>query len=190
MESKNFSIVHRLLHWSIALAILVLVVTALLRMTWFDKHGVGQIIQDNLQLMNISLDNEHADVIAKRIAKPMWDWHIYTGYALIGLYILRMIHLFANGMQFPNPFDKSNTLKQKAQGVTYIVFYILLGITTLTGFLLLFGPTRFRYTSEIIHDQSIYYCLAFIVMHFGGIIVTELFLTRGVASKMIHGVEE
>jgi len=187
MESKTFNATHRLLHWSIALSIIILLGTALLHITWLGRDNLAKIIQENLLLCGSQVTLGDASIIAKRIAQPMWEWHFYAGYALVGLYVLRLIHLAVYGMLFPNPFHKENTLKQKAQGVTYILFYILLGVTTLTGALMLWGPTEWRWTSQIIHYQSHYYCLVFILMHFGGITVTELFMEKGVASKMIHG---
>lgn len=187
MESKHFNITHRILHWGIALAIIVLLGTALLHITWFGRENIARIIQENLQLFGIKISMGDAEVIAKRIAQPMWDWHYYTGYVLIGLYLLRLIHLGYYGMLFPNPFKKGYTFKERVQGTTYLVFYTLLGVTTITGALMVWGPTSIRWTSQIIHFQSHYYALVFIMMHFGGIVVTELFMEKGVASKMIHG---
>jgi cytochrome b561 len=187
MESKSFNATHRLLHWSIALAIIVLLGTALLHIYWFGRDNVAKIIQENLLLCGTQISIEDAGIVAKRIAQPMWDWHFYAGYALIGLYALRLIHLAVYGILFPSPFNKKNTPKQRAQGATYILFYVLLGITTLTGVHMLWGPTNLRQIAEVIHYQSHYYTLVFIMMHFGGIAVTELFMEKGVASKMIHG---
>ncbi len=186
-DSKTYDVLHRLLHWSIALCILVLLGTALLHITWFGNDHLARIIQDNLSLLGSQVSYGDATIIAKRIAQPMWDWHYYAGYVLVGLYILRLIHLSIYKMQFPSPFDKKNTLKKRFQGSIYILFYVLVGITTVTGALMIWGPTSWRWTSQIIHYQSHYYAMAFIVLHFGGITVTELFMEKGVASKMIHG---
>jgi len=187
MESKGFNITHRLLHWSIALCIVVLLGTALLHITWFGNNNLAKIILENLLLFGSQITPGDASIIAKRIAEPMWQWHFYAGYALVGLYILRLVHLSIYGVQFPSPFNKKNTLKQRFQGCIYVLFYLLLGITTLTGALMLWGPTSWRWTSQIIHYQSHYYAMVFILLHFGGITVTELFMEKGVASKMIHG---
>lgn len=187
MESRNFNVTHRLLHWSIALCIVVLVFTALVHISWLNKTTITQILNENLHLYGDRVSEADAAIIAKRIVEPMWNWHFYMGYALIALYFLRMVHFMVYGIQFPNPLDKSNTLKQRAQGAVYILFYVLLGITTVSGILMLWGPTQFRYTSQIIHYQSHYYAIAFVFIHFAGIVFTELTMERGVASKMIHG---
>ena len=187
MESKNFNITHRLYHWGIALCIIILTGTALLHISWFGRDNLAKIIMENILLLGGQITAGDASILAKRISEPMWQWHFYTGYFLIGLYILRLIHLTIYGMQFPSPFDKKNTLKQRFQGSLYILFYSLVGITIITGALMLWGPTNWRWISQLIHYQSHYYAIAFVFLHFGGIIVTELFMERGVASKMIHG---
>lgn len=187
MESKSYNVTHRLLHWSIGLSIIVLIGTALLHISWFGRDNLAKIIVENFLLVGGQISVGDASIIAKRIAEPMWQWHFYAGYALLGLYVLRIVHLSFYGMQFPSPFDNKNTLKQRFQGSIYILFYTLLGITTLTGALMLWGPTSWRWTSQIIHYQSHYYAMVFIILHFGGITVTELFMEKGVASKMIHG---
>ena len=188
MEPKSFNTIHRLLHWNIALCIIVLSGTALFHSTWLGREHLAKIIQENLLLLcGIQLSFGDASIIAKRIAQPMWEWHFYAGYALMGLYILRLIHLAVYGIFFPNPFNRNTTLKQKVQGITYFLFYLLLGIAILTGTLMIWGPTAWRWTSQIIHYQSNYYVLGFILMHFCGIIFTENFIEKGIASKMIHG---
>lgn len=187
MEQKHFNTTHRLLHWGIALAIIILLGTALLHITWFAREYVARIIQENLLLFGIQISIGDAEIIAKRIAQPMWDWHFYAGYTLTALYVFRLLHLSFFGILFPNPLNNKNTLKQRMQGATYILFYTLLGVTIMTGTLMIWGPTAYRYTSQLIHFQSHYYTVAFILMHFGGIAATELFIEKGIASKMIHG---
>ena len=115
MESKNFNITHRLYHWGIALCIIILTGTALLHISWFGRDNLAKIIMENILLLGGQITAGDASILAKRISEPMWQWHFYTGYFLIGLYILRLIHLTIYGMQFPSPFDKKNTLKQRFQ---------------------------------------------------------------------------
>ena len=123
MELKSFNVTHRLLHWNIAICIIILLVTALLHITWFGRDNLVKIIQENLLLLcGIQLSLGDASIIAKRIAQPMWEWHFYAGYALMFFYILRFIHLTIYGMFYPNPFKINTPLKQKVQGFTYLLF--------------------------------------------------------------------
>lgn len=187
IEPKEFNLTHRLLHWCIAFAFLFLMLTVFLRLTWLEKNNVATLLQDNLKALNINLNHDDAIKIAKQIRKPMWDWHIYTGYFLIALYALRMINLFKLGITFPNPFAKNSTLKQKIQGWSYIIFYFLMGISLLTGFLIVKGPENWGDFLEDIHVQSIYYSILFIIMHITGLVLAELSNQKGIISKMIHG---
>jgi cytochrome b561 len=187
LENKNFSFTHRLLHWLIAFSILFMMLTVFLRLTWLEKNNVAAILQDNLKALNISLNHDDAIKIAKQIRKPMWDWHIYTGYFLIGLYVLRLINLYFSGIKFPNPFHRASNLKQKIQGWTYIIFYFLMGISLITGFFIVNGSPDYKDFLESIHVQSIYYVVLFIIMHMAGLVISELSNGKGIVSKMIYG---
>ena len=187
LENKNFSLAHRLLHWLIAFAILFLMLTVFLRLTWLEKNNVAAILQENLKALNISLNQEDAIKIAKKIRKPMWDWHIYSGYFLIGLYVLRLINLYFSGIVFPNPFKRTRSLKQKIQGWTYIIFYFLMGISLITGFFIVNGSPDYKDILETIHVQSIYYVVLFIIMHMAGLVISELSNEKGIIAKMIYG---
>ena len=187
MESKDFNVTHRLYHWGIALCIIILTGTALLHISWLGNDNLAKIIMENIVLLGGQISAGDASILAKRLAEPMWQWHIYTGYVLVGLYALRLIHLGIYGMQFPNPFSSKFTLKQRFQGFIYLYFYLSVGVTIVTGILMLWGPTEWRWASQLLHYKSHYYAVAFVFLHFGGITVTELFMERGVASKMIHG---
>jgi len=187
LENKNFSLTHRLLHWLIAFAILFLMFTVFLRLTWMEKNSVAAILQDNLKALNISINQDDAIKIAKQIRKPMWDWHIYTGYFLIGLYVLRLINLYFWGIIFPNPFHRASNLKQKIQGWTSIIFYFLLSISLITGFFIVNGSPEYKDILETIHVQSIYYVVLFIILHFTGLVLAEYSNEKGIISRMIHG---
>lgn len=185
--SKKFNLTHRILHWSIAITLLFLMLTVFLRLTWLEKNNVAALLQENLKLLQINITQEDAIKIAKKIRKPMWDWHIYSGYLLIALYLLRMFSIFKAGVVFPNPFSKHQSSKQKLQGWTYVIFYFLMGISLLTGILIVKGPENWKEVLESIHVQSIYYVVLFIIMHLTGIVIAEITDQKGIVSKMIHG---
>ena len=91
------------MHWAIALCILFMLFTIFLRLTWLNKVNVSQILGDELSQREINLSSEELTKIAKKIRKPMWAWHVYIGYVLIGLYALRLILPFFGEMKFVNP---------------------------------------------------------------------------------------
>ena len=137
METRNYSKIFRILHWSIAIAFLLLLLTIFLRKTWMEKSHVAEIIQTYLTENNYeTLPQDDAIVLAKKIRKPMWDWHIYLGYVLVGLYCIRLALPFFGEMKFTSPFQKDLDTKTKFQYWTYLIFYVFTGISLITGLII------------------------------------------------------
>ena len=187
MKNKNYSIIFRLLHWTIAICIFMIFITIFLRDTWMNKHHVAGIIQDYLATTNQTLAYDDIIVLAKQIRRPMWNWHIYIGYILVGLVGLRFsIHAF--GIEkFKNPLDKNISHKKKFQYGIYVVFYSFLAISLVTGLIIEFGPKTMKKPMEEIHIISIYYLIAYIIVHIGGVLIAEFTNEQGIVSKMISG---
>ncbi len=189
-NNYKFPFLHRFLHWSIAITILFILLTVFLRLEWMSKENVGEIIFKDLQQKNITISQAEAQSIAKDIRKPMFNWHIYLGYVLIGLYIIRVLYLFIKGIKFHSPLSGNSTFKQKFQAVIYILFYIILGITLLSGFLIVNGPKDYKGFLEEIHAPALYFMLGFTILHFIGIFIGEKTTEKGVVSAMISGEKE
>ena len=184
---KKFPRIHRLLHWAIAFSMLFLLLTIFLRLNWMNKNNIADILVKELGERDIALDGEEAVKIGKAIRKPMWNWHIYIGYVLTGLYILRLIYMMIAGPQFKSPFNKLSNIREKFESWVYIVFYILLAITLITGLLIVLGPKEYKHTLETVHVQALYWLLAFIFIHLAGILIAEFGHMKGIVSKMING---
>jgi len=93
-----YPLVHRLLHWGFAFGMLLILLTVLLRLGWMEKHHMAQILMDAPQLANAQLSESDAVKIAKSIRNVMFDWHLYAGYFLTVLLVLRFAHMKANGL--------------------------------------------------------------------------------------------
>ena len=116
METRNYSKVYRILHWLIAFTFLLLLLTIFLRKTWMEKNHVAGIIQAFLADNGYAaLSEDDAIVLAKKIRKPMWNWHIYFGYVLTGLYCIRLAVPFFGEMKFASPFKAGLVAKTKFQ---------------------------------------------------------------------------
>lgn len=187
MEKTRYSKIYRILHWAIAVTFLLLLITIFLRLTWMNKNNVAAIIQDFLNDTDQTLSQDQLIVLAKKIRKPMWIWHIYLGYVLTGLFSLRfMLPLFGQ-MKFQNPFAKNLTFKEKFQKWVYIVFYICVAISLITGLVIEFGAENLKETMEEIHVLSIYYLIGFIVIHLGGVLMAEFTNQKGIISRIVSG---
>jgi cytochrome b561 len=191
MQPRNYSKIFRVLHWSIAITFLLLLLTIFLRKNWMEKNHVAEIIQSYLTENNYeTLPQDDAIVLAKKIRKPMWVWHIYFGYVLVGLYCIRLALPFFGEMKFTSPFQKELDTKTKFQYWTYLIFYIFTGVSLITGLIIEWGPKSYKKPMEEIHELSIYYLLAFIVIHFSGVLMAELGNQKGIISRVISGTKK
>ncbi len=186
-KANKFSLTHRLLHWGIAFGMLFMLLTILLRLGWMNKVHVADIILENTDPTKVRLTEDEAIVLAKKIRKPMWEWHVYAGYLLTGLYVLRLIYMVVSGRRFSAPRQKGLDLKEKMQAWAYTIFYVLMGASLATGLLIEFGPEAWHEFMEDVHAYGIWYLVAFIVLHLGGIVLYELGANTGIVSKMIGG---
>lgn len=175
------------MHWAIAFCMLFMMLTVFLRLTWMNKNNVSDIIQEFLSSNDQSMPVDDSVVLAKKIRKPMFVWHIYIGYVLVGLYAIRLILPLFGEMKFPNPFKKGLDLKEKFQCWVYLIFYVGLAGSLFTGMMIEFGPDSMHELMEEIHVLSIYYVIAFMVLHFAGVLLAEFTDENGIISRVISG---
>ena len=187
MEVKNYSKVYRTLHWLIAISFMLLLFTIFLRLTWLNKFNVAPIIQEFLLETGQSLTADQALTLAKKIRAPMWAWHIYFGYALVGLYTIRLLLPAFGIMKFQNPMQKNITKVMKFQRWIYLFFYVFVVVSLITGLIIELGPKQYKKPMEEIHELGIYYLLAFIVIHFGGVLISEFTNDKGIISRIVSG---
>ena len=187
MKDRNYSVIFRIMHWAIAICMIMLLFTIFLRLTWMNKEHVADIIQRFLSSTDQSLSRDQLIVLAKQIRKPMWDWHIYFGYALAGLYCIRMALLLLGEMKISNPLNKQLTSRERIHYWVYLVFYVCVAISLITGLLIVLGPKNLKSSMEAIHVVSIYYLLAFIFIHIGGVLFAEFSDQQGIISKIVSG---
>ncbi len=187
MENTKYSTLYRIIHWSIAISFILLLFTIFLRLTWMNKNNVAAIIQDYLSETDQVLSQEQLIVLAKKIRQPMWNWHIYIGYVLTGLFSLRFILPLFGQMKFQNPFAKNLTLKEKIQKWTYLIFYLCVAVSLTTGLIIEFGSRNLKKPMEEIHVLSIYYLIGFIILHLGGVFIAEFTNQKGIISRIVSG---
>jgi cytochrome b561 len=187
MEKTKYSNVYRIIHWAIAISFLLLLITIFLRLTWMNKYNVAAIIQDYLSGTDQVLSQEQLIDLAKKIRQPMWNWHIYIGYVLVGLFSIRFILPAFGHMKIQNPFGKNLSTKMKFQKWTYIIFYLCVIVSLATGLIIEFGPKEFKKPMEEIHVLGIYYLIAFIGIHLAGVLIAEFTDQKGIISRIVSG---
>lgn len=187
MKKTKYSKIYRLIHWAIAISFMLLLLTIFLRLTWLNKYNVAAIIQDYITKTDQVLSQEQLIALAKEIRKPMWQWHIYIGYVLTGLFSLRFILPLFGEMKIQNPVAKNLTLTQKIQKWTYIIFYLCVTVSLITGLIIEFGSKELKKPMEEIHELGIYYLTAFITIHIAGVLLAEFTDQKGIVSKIVSG---
>ncbi|MCX7549561.1 cytochrome b/b6 domain-containing protein [Xanthomarina sp. F2636L] len=187
MENATYSKVYRIIHWAIAVSFLLLLITIFLRLTWMNKYHVAAIIQDYLSSTGQNLSEDQLITLAKKIRQPMWDWHIYMGYVLVGLFSIRFILPAFGQMKFQNPLGKNLTTKMKFQKWTYIIFYLCVIVSLVTGLIIELGPKELKKPMEEIHVLGIYYLIAFIAIHLAGVLIAEFTEQKGIISRIVSG---
>ena len=187
METTNYSRIYRIIHWAIAFSFLLLLMTIFLRLTWLNKFNMADIIQEYLKGTDQTLAYDEIVVLAKQIRKPMWDWHIYIGYVLVGLFSIRFVLPFFGKMKFQNPLAKNLPLKARFQKWTYLIFYICVAGSLITGLLIEWGPKEWKKPVEDIHLLGIYYLVVFIVVHLAGVLFAEFTHHKGIISRIVSG---
>lgn len=186
-KRNHFTALHRILHWTIGLSMMVLFFTGFLRMYWMSKKTIISAIETRLAPKSMEVDNELLRSIAKDILEPMWEWHELAAYIVFFTIITRFIYMLLKGIKFPNPFAKLQLFKERLQGVIYLLFYSFVFISASTGAYLKWGGDDLKDSFEMIHKWAIYWFPIFVILHFSGIIIAELTDKKGVVSKMIGG---
>jgi cytochrome b561 len=193
LENRKYSSAFRLIHWTIAICLIFILITIFARVVWMDKNNIADIIERYFSTRNdidVSLSREHLVRIGKNIGLPMWRWHVNTGYVLVALFCIRIgLHFFGQ-MKFSNPFDKQLMLKEKFQNWSYLIFYLGVAISLITGLIMEFGPRYWKLLMIQIHNCSNYYLIPFIIIHLSGVVLAEFTNQQGIVSKIISGTKK
>ncbi len=190
MEATKYSKIYRIIHWAIAISFLFLLITIFLRLTWMNKYNVAAIMQNFLNGTDQFLSQEQLIALSKEIRQPMWNWHIYIGYLLVGLYSIRFLLPLFGHMKIQNPFSKNQSAKVKFQKWAYIIFYACVIVSLTTGLIMELGPEGLGKSMEAIHVLGIYYLTAFIGIHWGGVLIAEFTEQKGIISRIVSGMKD
>ncbi|MGB3960999.1 MAG: cytochrome b/b6 domain-containing protein, partial [Sulfurimonas sp.] len=89
----------KLWHWLNALVVLGLLGTVFLRKTFLSYKANAEILMQKLSEIDIIITIEQAKILAKAIRSPMWEWHIFLGYALAFLMVYRIVLYFQRAVK-------------------------------------------------------------------------------------------
>ena len=150
---------------------------------------MAAIIQGYLSGTDQVLSQDQLIALAKKIRQPMWDWHIYIGYVLVGLFSIRFVLPAFGHMGIQNPFSRNLSVKVRFQKWIYLIFYACVIVSLTTGLLIAFGPNEFKKSVEAIHVLGIYYLVIYIVIHLSGVFMAEFTEGKGIISRIVSGAK-
>lgn len=199
------SLNYRLWHWINAIVILGLLGTVLLRKTFLSWRTNSALIEAKLLDAGTPITAELAKDIAVSIRNPLWDWHIYLGYALTALIVWRVISFIFErscpttsfvravcGIKHLDPLAKKSAIHYSAVKFTYVLFYLATFFMVVTGIMLTF-KTELALSKDLAgsvkeyHELMMWFFVGFVVVHIAGVILIEFTKAPGVISDMING---
>lgn len=199
---KKYSPGLRLWHWLSAIVISGSLLTVLANSTITNGHTNAAVIQKSFAEKNISVSQDQARGAAHEISDRVWELHIYFGYTLIALFIFRLVLEFTHradqklirklklGYAQLNGAHSKEAKHEVAVKSLYIIFYTLLGIMAITGLCMAFEddvPALKIHALREIHSFCMYLIIAFIIVHFTGVLLAERKDSKGIVSDMING---
>jgi cytochrome b561 len=188
----QFTRLYRIWHWTMAISVIGLLFTVLLRKTFLSWHTNAALIQSKLAETGTEITAETAKMIAKAIRAPMWEWHYIFGLVLGISIVMRIYMLLAKQAQFPLTVLLQAPKEEKLQRAVYLFLCFAIMVMALTGATLYFyEPLGFTkegigWVKEL-HEITMYAVLGLVVMHLAGVFRHEITTKEGIVSKMIHG---
>ncbi|CAN5492583.1 hypothetical protein BH10BDE1_BH10BDE1_23290 [soil metagenome] len=196
----------RLWHLANAIVILGLLGTVVLRKTLLSWRANSALIEQKLNAVGTSITPELAKEIAVAIRDPLWDFHVYLGFALGVLLLSRiLVAIFiekkcpgiaalksAMGIRDLPAEERPKALHFSAVKLGYAVFYLATLLMVATGLLMNFDtslglPKDFVDALQEIHEFTMWFFVVFIVGHITGVVIAENRTDKGIVSDMING---
>jgi len=190
--TPQFTRLYRIWHWTMALSVIGLLFTVLLRKTFLSWHTNSALIQSKLAETGTEITAETAKMIAKAIRAPMWEWHYIFGLFLAISVLIRLYMMMTKRAEFPLFVLINAPKEEKLQRTVYLFLCFAIMVMTLSGGTLYFyeglGFTKegIGWVKEL-HEVAMYGVLGLVVLHLGGVLRHELTTKEGIVSKMIHG---
>jgi len=199
----------RLWHWLTFLTLTASIVTVLIASTALHPRGNIKLVQERLAKKGVTITDEQAFSVAHSFDDKMWDFHKLLGFGLTFLLLSRVI------LELVQPGDEKvrerikRAIKmrthagedQKLLGHylivkrSYLFFYALLLVMVLTGLGMAFGHDlsfleQYHRPIKSLHSFCQYLIYAFVVVHLGGVIISDITHSKGIVSGMINGGDQ
>lgn len=210
VESFSFLQKHspqiRIWHWVTFIFLTASMITVLFASTLLEPWDNVGMVQSHLKDKGVTVTRDQAFAVSHEYEDKMWDTHKLIGYGLAFLLLSRfLIELVlsdeekfrsriknAIGLYKQNQKNKTGFRHYLLVKQSYLFFYVLLLIMTLTGLGMAFGH-EFFFLGQIhevlktIHSIGQYFMYAFVFLHLSGVIIADIRHSKGIISGMIGG---
>ena len=197
----------RFWHWANALLISMQLLTILFQKVIVNSRSAVPEFQQALSKDHVTITAQQGRAFAHIISERIWDWHVYFGWALVALWVLRLVLHFTgpSDLRFSArlleilrryrlapPADKSKAGKILFAKATYALFYAFITVLVATGLVLLYHNEvaffdEIEHLAEETHNVTMYLVIGFIVLHVVGVVWVEMKEDHGLISRMVGG---
>ena len=196
----------RFWHWASALLISLQLITILFQKVIVNSRSAVPEFQQALSKDHVTITTQQGHAFAHIISERIWDWHIYFGWALVALWVLRLglqltgpseLRFSARLLEvlrryrLAPPADKRKAGKILFAKTTYALFYLFLTIMVATGLIMIYEDVSWlkgiRHLAEETHNVMMYLIIGFIVLHVMGVVWAETKEDHGLVSRMVGG---
>jgi Ni/Fe-hydrogenase 1 B-type cytochrome subunit len=188
----KWSLSFRIWHWLHALVVLGLLGTVFLRKTFLSWRANSEILAAKLSTMDIEVSSEQAKTLAKAVRAPMWEWHIFLGYALAALLLIRIALFFTRSGRQNFINISASSLHKKMVKISYIGIYAILAFMALSGLLMTFSDElglvkETVHSIKEVHEFVFNAVWIFVLLHIAGVVTADTTNEKGIISDMING---
>ena len=200
--TKDYRGLLRLWHWANTLLISLQLMTILFQKVIVKSRSAVTELQSSGKNVSVPQARELAHIISDRI----WAWHIYFGWTLVALWVLRLglqltgpseLRFSARLLEvlrryrLAPPADKGKAGKILFAKTTYALFYLFITIMVATGLILIYEDVSWlkgvHHLAEETHNVTMFLIIGFIVLHVVGVVWAENKQDHGLISRMVGG---
>ncbi len=169
---------------------------------------IRHLFNSSYQKAGATITADQARTVSRGERDKIWEIHVYCGYTLAALLLLRLALEFfhatdqklirkinaAYNQYFVIKKDRKLARHELFVKSLYAVFYLMLSIMAITGLCMAFEDDvpalKNMHFLRNIHEFTMYLIIGFVLVHLAGVYLAEHRESKGIVSDMINGGRE
>lgn len=196
----------RIWHWLTFLVLAFSLFSVLMGNVLFKPRTLSPVITESLKHGGLEVTEKQAHGVAHEIHDMIWTWHKILGYGLGILLISRFLIEFAQ-----NKNERiAMRIKNAKQGIkdgnldgsdlkhfiwvnrAYLIFFLILLLMAITGLGMAYEDDvpwldHIKRLNHNFHGLLQYAMYSYLLLHLGGVIISDMTKHKGLVSGMING---